>query len=51
MIYCLQSLHNGGDTMTLDKFRVLHSTLVEHYQFVELHLEGIYAAVFRKSFA
>ena len=37
--------------MTLDKFRILHSTLVEHYQFIEVHLEGIYAAVSNKSFA
>jgi len=37
--------------MTLEKFRILHSTLVEHYQFIEAHLEGIYAAVSEKSFA
>lgn len=37
--------------MTLEKFRVLHSTLVEHYQFIELHLEGIYAAISRKTFS
>ena len=36
--------------MTLEKFRILHSTLVEHYQFIEAHLEGIYAAVSEKSF-
>ena len=37
--------------MTLEKFRILHSTLVEHYQFIEAHLEGIYAAVSNKDFA
>lgn len=31
--------------MTLERFRILHSTLIEHYQFIEAHLEGIYAAV------
>lgn len=31
--------------MTLEKFRIYHSTLIEHYQFIEAHLEGIYAAV------
>lgn len=31
--------------MTLEKFRILHSTLIEHYQFIETHLEEIYAAV------
>ena len=35
--------------MTLEKFRILHSTLVEHYQFIEAHLEGIYAAVSGKT--
>lgn len=36
--------------MTLDKFRILHSTLIEHYQFMEAHLEGIYAAISGKPF-
>lgn len=31
--------------MTLEKFRISHSTLIEHYQFIEAHLEGIYAAI------
>lgn len=29
-----------------DKFRILHSTLIEHYQFIEAHLEGIYAQLY-----
>ena len=37
--------------MTLEKFRIIHSTLVEHYQFMESHLEGIYAAVSDKPIA
>ena len=37
--------------MTLEKFRILHSTLIEHYQFIESHMEGIYAAVCDKSLA
>ena len=37
--------------MLLNEFRVLHSTLIEHYQFIEAHLEGIYAAISGKSFA
>lgn len=37
--------------MLLKKFRITHSTLIEHYQFIEGHLEGIYAAVSGKSFA
>ena len=36
--------------MLLDKFRITHSTLIEHYQYIEAHLEGIYAAVAGKSF-
>ena len=36
--------------MVLEKFRITHSTLIEHYQFIEAHLEGIYAAVSGKSF-
>ena len=31
--------------MNLEKFRITHSLLIEHYQFIEAHLEGIYAAV------
>ncbi len=31
-------------------FRTTHSTLIEHYQFIESHLEGIYAAISGKSF-
>ena len=37
--------------MVLKEFRITHSTLIEHYQFIEAHLEGIYAAVSGKSFA
>jgi hypothetical protein len=36
--------------MTLEEFRITHSTLIEHYQFIEAHLEGIYAAISGKSF-
>ena len=36
--------------MDLKEFRVAHSTLIEHYQFIEAHLEGIYAAVSAKPF-
>ena len=36
--------------MDLMKFRVAHSTLIEHYQFIEAHLEGIYAAISGKPF-
>ena len=31
--------------MVLKEFRITHSTLIEHYQFIEAHLEGIYAAI------
>ena len=31
--------------MVLNEFRVLHSTLIEHYQFIEAYLESIYASV------
>ena len=31
--------------MVLKKFRITHSMLVEHYQYIEAHLEAIYAAV------
>lgn len=36
--------------MTMEEFRILHSTLIEHYQFIEAHLEGIYAAISSKYF-
>ena len=36
--------------MERKEFRITHSTLIEHYQFIEAHLEGIYAAVSGKSF-
>ena len=36
--------------MILKEFRITHSTLIEHYQFIEAHLEGIYAAVSDKPF-
>ena len=36
--------------MDLIEFRIAHSTLMEHYQFIERELEGIYAALSRKSF-
>lgn len=35
--------------MTLEKFRIMHSSLIEHYQFIEAHLEGIYASLSGKS--
>ncbi|MBR2787930.1 MAG: hypothetical protein IKD94_02080 [Erysipelotrichaceae bacterium] len=36
--------------MTLDEFRILHSTVIEHYQFIESHLEETYAALSGKPF-
>lgn len=36
--------------MTLEKFRIIHSTLIEQYQYIEFNLEGIYAAVSGKDF-
>lgn len=36
--------------MTLENFRIMHSTLIENYQYIEFHLEGIYAALAGKSF-
>ena len=36
--------------MVLKEFRITHSTLIEHYQFMESHLEGIYAAISDKPF-
>ena len=36
--------------MKLDAFRKDHSTIIEHYQYIEHHLEGIYASVCGKSF-
>lgn len=37
--------------MILKEFRIIHSSLIEHYQFVEAHLEGIYAAISDKTFS
>lgn len=36
--------------MTLEKFRLIHSELIEHYQFIEHNLEGIYAIICKKDF-
>lgn len=36
--------------MDLQQFRIAHSTVMEHYQFIERELEGIYAALSGKSF-
>ncbi len=36
--------------MNIDKFRIMHSTIIEHYQFIEHHLEGIYATLCEKNF-
>ena len=36
--------------MTLDAFRLYHSTIIEHYQYIEHHLEGIYAMICGKPF-
>ena len=36
--------------MTLDKFRIYHSTIIEHYQYIEHHLAGIYAKLCGESF-
>lgn len=36
--------------MTMEKFRMMHSLLIEHYQYIEHHLEGIYALLCGKSF-
>ncbi len=36
--------------MTLETFRERHSLLIEHYQFIEFHLEGIYAFLNDKGF-
>ncbi|MBD5507857.1 MAG: hypothetical protein HDR05_07375 [Lachnospiraceae bacterium] len=36
--------------MKLSEFRTAHSILMEHYQFIEMHLEGIYAALSGRSF-
>lgn len=36
--------------MDLEEFRIAHSTLIEHYQYIEAHLEGIYAAISGKPF-
>ncbi len=36
--------------MTEEEFRIGFSTLVEHYQYIEMHLEGIYACISGRSF-
>ena len=36
--------------MTQEKFRIMHSELIEHYQFIEMHLEAICAYLSDKSF-
>ncbi len=36
--------------MTIEQFRNKHSLLIEHYQYIEMHLEGIYASICAKEF-
>ena len=36
--------------MVSDKFRIRHSYLIEQYQYIESHLEGIYATCCRSGF-
>ncbi len=36
--------------MDIDKFRIWHSIIIEQYQFIEFHLEGIYALICGKNF-
>ncbi len=36
--------------MIIKQFRERHSLLLEHYQYIEMHLEGIYAALCNKNF-
>lgn len=36
--------------MKLDEFRIKHSLLIEQYQYIELHLEGIYATTCKSGF-
>lgn len=36
--------------MNLSEFRIAHSTVMEHYQFIEMHLEAIYAALSGRCF-
>lgn len=37
--------------MTLTEFRIAHSLIIEHYQFIEFNLEGIYALLSGKEFS
>lgn len=36
--------------MTQEQFRIKHSSLIEHYQYIEMHLEGICASLCRDGF-
>lgn len=36
--------------MNKDEFRIIHSMVIEHYQFIERELEGIYTALSGKHF-
>lgn len=36
--------------MDIHDFRLMHSELIEQYQFIEFHLEGIYACLCREGF-
>ena len=37
--------------MTLEKYRIIHSTLIEQYQWIEFDLEGLYAAIADEPFS
>ena len=37
--------------MNIIEFKIKHSTLIEQYQYIELHLKGIYASLSQKDFA
>lgn len=36
--------------MNREEFQIMHSSLIEQYQFIEFHLEGIYAAISGRNF-
>ena len=36
--------------MTLEEFRLIHSELIENYQFIEFHLEGLYGLICEDGF-
>lgn len=49
-IQCAGAKERREYSMNLIEFRIAYSIVMEHYQYIEMHLEGIYAALSGRGF-